>query len=156
MIKFDELLRIRKLEQQLGVLFKKQNRFRKSGTYTKAQGDTREDMDSALDSKLLDVSESLERLRTTRILREAGRYEVPIPWVRSFGDANSKYWDNGFSGKFNTHLSQDGHWKLRSDIREERGARRDDFFLWWVPVITSISGLLGIATAFLALAQGRK
>ncbi len=146
-----ERWKLRCYERKLERISKRQDLYQDSEEYKKTSGEARQMIDQELGSELGEAYDPIEHFKTQQALREANRFGIPIPRFRSDNDENAKYWEDGWCGERHHHLSDEGYQKIRSERRAERKARREDRLLWWLPLLSTVAGIIGAASGFLAV-----
>src|SRR5689334_18357350 len=95
------------------------------------------------------VEEELDQLKTDQLRQLARKHDVPLPPRPSNRDEESDYWDNGHNYR-QWSLTRAGRVLVRDAIDKEEKRRRDRI-TWWIPIISSLTGLFGVIVAILAL-----
>ena len=126
------------------------DKFKKSEKYKKLTADERRNEDGLINHEMYENWTICEEIKTEIFLKKIYRYGIPVPSKYKDAPERDKYWSSGPYEEF-TFLTTKGYFELRNLLREEKKARRDDLFLWLLPLISSIGGLLGVATGVLTV-----
>ena len=142
-----DLLRLRKLEKQLAAISREHRAFKETEEYKKADAESKEKMTADFPFEYFEIYEEIRDIKTQKLLRKVRKYEIPVP---SRTDKRGQdYWEAGQYGTY--YLTEEGYHRIRKDVREEKKSRRDDFFLWWLPLFSLIGMLLSIMVALLTI-----
>jgi len=82
-------------------------------------------------------------LITRHLAGQANRYFVPWPSI----EKGSPYWEESYYSAGSHVLTEEGIKKVRTEIREEKRARRESAVAW----IAIITGLIGALTGLMAI-----
>jgi adenylate kinase family enzyme len=100
----------------------------------------------------MDLQRELEdSYLTTRLLQQARRLRVPIPYHRNPDGSESDHWYEG-SQTGEWYLSTNGIRSLRQEIRQElkdRHESRSHYLIW----LTALTGVIGSITGLIAVMQ---
>ena len=147
-----ELARLSKLANEIN---KKDDSYRKTDEFKKLSEEEKQfHEDQFYQSEIGELWAQIGELQTKIFLRKLSKFGIPVP---SRGDEKTqdKYWDNNFYGEYR-ELSTEGYYELNQKIREERKARREDQILWWIPILSVISGLVGSSIGVISVLRGWK
>ncbi len=136
------------LEQQLAKVENRHEKFKQTPKYKKLSAEDKHNEDGAFyQCDYQPLWEEIEVLKTKELLRKADRLTIPFP--RHWEDKEEKYWDTGSYGMTH-HLKTAGKHVLIKAIREEQKARRETM-IWWIPLISVLTGLSGVALGIISV-----
>ena len=90
----------------------------------------------------IDFDEEILQMQTRHLMKCLGRYSLPFP---EQGD-----WEEAIPPNYYRHLSRAAIVRVRTAIRNER-KERWEAATRWTPVLSALTGLLGVVVAILAL-----
>lgn len=132
-------------------LIEEDNAYRKTEAFKKLSAEQRQmhdqefwDLEGAGE-----IDAEIKEIETRIFLRKLSKCGIPIP-SRHDEKSRDKYWEANFYGEHRM-LSQEGYYELNKMLRDERKARREDSILWWIPILTALSGLLGSLIGVLSI-----
>jgi hypothetical protein len=92
----------------------------------------------------------IEGEKSSRLFRRADRLGLPTPRYRfdkSDESVENEAWERGYTGI--SYLSRAAQFDLRSQIRQEKKARRDDIVSWIRDIVVPVMGILSATTALI-------
>jgi hypothetical protein len=143
MLSMRDRWRIRKLQRDRNVVWKAYRIDIEAKEKAGASPATIRELEDSAAHEDATLSNEIESIRTRALLDLASRYNLPTPdWFDDEAWANRDW-----------HYLKPEHFaKLRTAIREEQTARRDQA-LAWIPLITALTGIGGVVVAILALVK---
>jgi hypothetical protein len=133
-------LKIRKLEKCRTDVAKKYRGEIEAHKKAGASRDQIRNLESIASFEDRTLSDQIEAIRTRALVNRAYCYNLPVP-SRDEEEAWEPDW----------HYLHPAHFaKLRTTIREEEKARREQI-LAWIPLISALTGIGGVIVAILAL-----
>ncbi len=141
---------LKKINQKIKEINKKDNAFRKTDKFKNlTEDEKREHDDMFYQFEIGELSAQAGELQTKIFLKEVRKYNLPIPkkWDEKTRD---KFWDSNFNGEYR-ELSDQGYHELRNMLREEKKARREERILWWLPIISTFTGLVGASIGLFSI-----
>jgi hypothetical protein len=140
-------LKAKILRKKLAKVEREYKSFQQTDKYKKLNADEKQERNSAhLDIDCLPLWEDIQELETNELLKKLRHHKVP--YINRWNKEGKKYWEEGQSG---THyLNTEGFHKFRNLLREEQKAKRD-MVLGWIPLITALTGLLGIFASIITI-----
>lgn len=140
-------LKLKKLERELETIEKKHSAFQQSEKYKKMspEGKSNED-DAYIACEYFPLRDEIEDIRSRMFLKKARKLGIPYP--KYYDKACEEFWtQSGFGFHY---LTDKGYHEIRKAMREEKKARREAV-LCWAPLITVLTGLLGVIATVLSI-----
>jgi hypothetical protein len=96
--------------------------------------------------ELIAPGDAIHQLHHDALAREADAYLIPLPEGSDHPEDDT--WEKSITGLWRLSLPE--RQKLLAKIRAERRERWEEVSRW-IPIITAVTGLLGVAVAILAI-----
>ena len=128
-------------------------RINKSIAKDKKKAKTKEEKDEVLESYRFDyfwAIDEREAHQSNRLMKKARKYRIPFPRV-PYGESSDSdgYWEGSHITDM-AILTDKGHAQLNKLIREEKKGRAE-IRLMYLPLVTSLAAVFGVAAAVIAL-----
>jgi len=139
-----ENFRIWRLRSQIEKWVAKGNNAVRKAIKEKKPDQEIEDLRRNWDFDIEENSELIEQLLSRQIIREAKKFDLPLPPR----EPDSAYWAEGHHNR-RWSLTREGRTMVRFEIHQAKKERREGW-TWWIPLVFGLIGsLTGLASILL-------